>query len=1059
MSDQTNIPYIINKTFEYFKNEEAANRKLDLLCGTFTQIFRYTGCILLSEYMEEKESDFKVNNAINGLIRPSLGSWVGFIRVYLKYKDNKNIFIKELPEVFQGLKKGQFEVIKGDIRSNDRQVKDAASAILELRNMLAHGSTPPSKEEAQKLVEMYTPCLLFVLESFAPIFDNYKVVKFDSIEEDFFGNVANFITISENINVDFIKIEVEEESVSFKKDELYLIGKKNNLLPLSVFFSDIFSPEYSETERYFIYDGVLNKSVVYTGVENRRHIEKYIDSIRNKFSSKDITMKWKREGFSFDEFKEYLNELSTIAVSLHRKSGKYEPGIYVERKYDYYINNFLSSDKTALFLTAEAGCGKTSLLCHSVTEIIRDNNMVYFINGSSLTDTDCDYPIFSKLKKECLDDKSFKSIYDYMQMLNDYIKENESFVLLIDAVNEAYDTIEVLKEINAIVNMGNDFPWLKVIITIRKASYEIIKDRIVDGLGKRFPLFSDASMYYTILENGKSYKEIEVKSWSINEEMKAYELYKVKYGLGELNSFHKLNYELKRVLENPLNMNIYFKVLSNNNTLKIVSEKELYEAYHIHLSEGELSKTPEKLMMRIVDKMYRTKSNSLDLDEVIEINEQLCKNNIRNNSITALSSYERLRDMGILLERDNNQSLRVSFVYQKHLEYLLYRYLEKVNFSEEEQINSFIDSIEWHELKEAHRAFLYIIKEEADKTNSISMIVNYCNKKGVDIKNIQSILIELIINTFTEGINNVEENINSSILILQENNLLNLGITICEKLFEGGQVLIAELFTMELIKHLDKLDNNEVVRFYYILGLIYQHHCKMEEALKAFNKALELCNGKDEGKYIVQIAKTLRQNGEVRKAEEISDSYIQKYKSQDNLYMAEALTQKGLCCYAQDEAGKALEYYMEADKIATKLGDNYFRLYNRLGITAALEKVNELEKGRDILLDIYNESQKLGYVAFYVDAMNGLAHKCIVLGEYENAIYWAKEGLVLWEYSKFYRGQLVMYAHIITAMALMGEKREAISPYIEKGLALKAIVKEKLLLKEFEEAVELVSKE
>lgn len=1049
------IPFVIYKVYEAFTEEKNPNRKLELLNATYANIFRYIGSVLLCEYILEEKSNRKVNEAINSLIRPSLGSWIGFIRVYIKYKNGEKLFFEELPSIFNQLSNVKFQVVGESIRSGKMNSNNAASAILEMRNMLAHGSTPLTSNEAEKFIDIYTPCLEHILDVFLPIFNEYKIAKFDSIENNFFGNEVKFIIISNNGENIVNSLDIDEEYPNFKKGELYLIHKNNEILSLSYFFNDYLDEGFINKEKYVIYDGLLNRSVVYVGVDNRLHLENYLDAIRSKFASKDIAIKWRKEGFAFNEFKEYINELSEISVCLHGKSDKYKSEIYVERNYDNTLDDFIKSDKTAIIIKAEAGVGKTSLLCHAVGNIISNNGCVYFINGSSFVSTDDDNSIFSRFKKECLDNNQFRSIYEFLEFINGYINKEERFVIVIDALNEAYNTLEVLKEIDDIVSQASKYPWIKIIASIRSASYEILKDKIEDRLGKPFPLFTDISRYYVFSENGKLYKELEIKEWTLSEELKAFNLYKKATNVSSKYSFHKLSSAIKELLKNPLNMAIYFKVAAINNITEIVSEKELFEAYYVNLIDCGLSSTTKMLLRSITDKIFRSHKNTIDLDEVIEFDEKLSKNSRIGSSLSILTPYERLKDSGLLQEKWTSNGFEVSFVYQKQLEYLLYKDIKTLDLTHEEIIREFVNANSWECLKEGQVSLLYVIEEWKDGLGYLKDIQNFCESSLTSIMNFRFNIIQLLFKDITEHKEMCSNNLENFIKFIKNNKLISWSIELLVKLFNSGNIPISELLMDMILDFVEELSYEDKLSFYYTGGLIYQYKSNMDKANQFFQKGISLCDHEEKGKYIVQISRTYRQNGDLLKAETTINEFIEGCSSLEkhSLYYAEAIAQKGLCFYALGRAEDALSCYYVADIIAKELKENHFRLFNLLGITTALEKVNKVEKARDILLRIYDESDKLGYQNLMIDAMNGLARKYNILGQYDDAIYWASEGLTLWEYSNFYRGQMVMCVHIIKAA--LGKKccLKEIQPIIDKANSIRVFVNEKLILKELDDVL------
>ena len=220
------------------------------------------------------------------------------------------------------------------------------------------------------------------------------------------------------------------------------------------------------------------------------------------------------------------------------------------------------------------------------------------------------------------------------------------------------------------------------------------------------------------------------------------------------------------------------------------------------------------------------------------------------------------------------------------------------------------------------------------------------------------------------------------------------------------------------------------------------------------DKAAEFSATGFKAKILIQKAKTLRQDGKLAAAEKTLDLFFDNYETKDLRY-ASALIQTGLCKYANKKYEEALEYYWAADELAKKFGDKKLELYNLMGISTALEEEDKIEQGIEILLEVYSKADKLGYQNLYIDAMNGLARKHLLKEDYEQALYWAQEGLQLWEYANFSRGQLVMCSHIIKALSKKGADSSDIEPYIQQGRELQQIVDEKLLNEMFAESIKV----
>ena len=91
--EYNNLPANIDKIYNLYQSTTNQLRKMELLLDTYKNVIHYFGCIFLSEYMLSDERKEEINDVVNSLARPSLGSWVGFINLYRKNFSDK-MFIK-----------------------------------------------------------------------------------------------------------------------------------------------------------------------------------------------------------------------------------------------------------------------------------------------------------------------------------------------------------------------------------------------------------------------------------------------------------------------------------------------------------------------------------------------------------------------------------------------------------------------------------------------------------------------------------------------------------------------------------------------------------------------------------------------------------------------------------------------------------------------------------------------------------------------------------------------------------------------------------------------------
>jgi len=266
-----------------------------------------------------------------------------------------------------------------------------------------------------------------------------------------------------------------------------------------------------------------------------------------------------------------------------------------------------------------------------------------------------------------------------------------------------------------------------------------------------------------------------------------------------------------------------------------------------------------------------------------------------------------------------------------------------------------------------------------------------------------------------------------------------------------------------LIETLGKSNDFEnISRLYINMAKAYLSKYEMESTFKMYYKAKELTKDPLAKIHIdIEIAKTYRKDGDVTKAKELLSILLNEETQKDSLHEAEAQIQYGLCLFSQKDFEGAHHYYVQADKSLAALGNKEVELYNLLGMSTIYEYLQppRVNEAKELLQKIIKESKEYGYVNHYVDAMNGLSRKYILLGEFDEAIFYAQKGGQLWEAQNVTGGLLVMYSHIINALTgkyIQAEDRDkeviksSATQYIEKAQELSKVVKEHILLEIFE---------
>ena len=1046
------LPANIYKTYCEYTNEKSYSRKLQLMFDVFGQVIRFFGCVFLSEYMYSDLSDAKVNDSIIGLARPSLGTWFAFVREYAKliYK-TKDSFINEVGDCFIDIyqyKKYEKEYI-GRFRNPASSKDNAFNELIALRNAIAHGAMAPEEEEAKEITGIYDQYIEKILEVFSVIFEKYTVAKVDEVRDDFVSIAVfyDLIRFDDKFN-DRIMMEYPEDqeimgvpaSEYFKEGQMYLLSKDGRVLKLAEFLIEIIDD--TEHEDYYLYDGYRNKDVVYIGMKTKKLIDQYLSSIKNKFREKGAGTKWKKTVFDFDSFTEYLNELASVSIHIHEKTGKYNGKVYVERECDCLLDDFLSSDKTTMIVSAEAGVGKTNFLCHSARKLIRKNNAVYFFNGNTLTETQSDNILFHRIQEECLSNEDFRTTFDFLEFIDQKNSNKTPLVLIVDAANEAYDMLGVLQEIDTITSKGDVFPWLKIIVSIRKVSFEILINRITDEYGKKLPFYTDRNRFYSVVKDNTVTYEVEIEEWNIVQVTDAFEKYKKGLNLREDSLvFHTMNRNLQTLLHNPLNMGLFFWAQKEMPDVTVETEEDLYRIME-NESGSEITQSLLILQNSIVKEMINQKKNELDADVVHIMNDEVTSDIISDIRIILLSPLERLKDAGILFEKEENERFIISFVYQKYLEYeISKRYLSEITDSSL-LIHQMLDSKDWQELPEMYMACLNSLEKIQD--NTAASLYYTAKERGIDAKEIKTAVVKLWKKRTLSGYGS------EVVTLITDESLYDWGLELANDLYINEESTACYQLVNDLLKKETPIDGD----LYYQRGLYYMKVSKLDKAEKDFITCIDISDGDLKIKSIIQLAKNHRKKGEVPRAIEILDSFLMKNNEETYCY-ADALIQRGLCSYSNHKLEEALDYYERALTISKRNKDHYVTVYNMLGMSTVHAQMGHLDECEDILMDVLKMSSELGYVDHLADCLNGLSANYVRKKEYNKSLSYAKQGLAIWEYSDFYTGQVVMFCTIIKSLIGLG-KIESIAKYRSRLEETIPMIKERVILDLYDETKHLL---
>lgn len=1043
--EKQELPANIYKMYDAYENETSTTRKMELILDVFKQTVQFFGCLFLSEYLwDEEKKDDDVNRCIRQMARPSLGTWYALVREYsLAFCRCEDSWLEGFWDCYDSVFQQKVSsVYEGRFRDKASQKSDVFDELIMLRNQIAHGAQYPSDEEASEILKVYAPYVEEVLSAFAPFFKRYKVAKctdtdnYDAeTKEKCYIGIFDIINYAKKENDNYIikwprdtkelgkepglfLIKERQRTARNKGVQFYLLDMENTqrILKFSEILVEILESDIHE--EYMIYDGYGNKNVTYIGFRERRKLAIYLQEISAKFTSRGIRQHWMHDDFNMEGFRQYINELSQIAIDNHKESLKYIPELYVPRACDETIKEFLDSDKTTLLVKAEAGAGKTCFLCHTAEMLMKDRERyaVYFFQGETLTVINSEDILFKRLEQECLETGDFKSSEAFLSFINDNNEAGIEFVMIVDAVNEAYDTTRVLTEINSITNRGKDYPWLKIIVSVREVSYNLLKKHTVNK-DKQFQFMTNQDRFFSVIEDGEPRYYLGIDRWNLLQVEEAYDKYRNKSKRKlSIPKFRMLDNELKQVLSSPLSMRVFFDLTELVKGISIHSDSDLFAAFDKEIDKGDdaFSNDPDyvtsTLKNKIVEAMLEEKRNTIDSDRIETISNGLIEKADDDYRFVILTPLERLLDAGIVCEKEsliNGDAFRsISFVYQKYLEYLICRRIDK-DKPLEQVAEELIEVIGWEELPEAFLAYCSALDRYKNCAEVVDLVVGKLREKEQNLDAFKAVLIPYCVRRFIEKESD-NDMMTRLMEVLEKYELVEWGVDIVESFRHMVKSDLANKFA-DVILECEAINNELRSRVLFHKSMICQNRSQYQESISLLESAKDgELNEALNNQIIVQLAKNQRKNGSVQEAEILLEKMISD-SSDDTPFYPYALIQRGLCSVERNKYDTALDDYEKALAISRTQHDYHTVAYNLLGISHVYKQRGDSENVRKSLMEVYELSSRYGYLDLLSDCLHALAGLYVDEGKYEDAEKYTDQTIALWESSGHYEGLSIMY--------------------------------------------------
>jgi tetratricopeptide (TPR) repeat protein len=683
----SSYPYLIAKPFADLIKEKDARLKCKLMVDTFTAVLKYMALQLASEYIRAKDvKDIQVHQTLTkDLARPLISAWNLLItRCLPVLNDNKVLlFSPELKDAYEKLEtncKDPFLVSQtysdenGEIKTRTKKL-GKIQALINYRNGLAHGFNQ-SLSRAQKEFDEYYPLLYDILQEVRFV-SRYTLWHVESSRQG-----VNGIRLM-GTNPEMKKVEFSRDGVNPAISPLFLINDASGeILPLYAFFDVDNTTEDGLPELgkdVFVFEGNTKNTVIYLS-SSGEHLEKSsrFQHWKELLGQKQFEVEWvEAKNLSLNVLHAIGIHNSSSGIQALISSAKYLREATISRQdLNEMLDSFSSGNYNGFVLGGESGIGKSTLLAQKTEEWQGAGHMVTFYRGSALNQSD----ITNKFLRDCALKVSY--FEDFLSIVNPlFAQTNKKCYLIIDALNEyAGNLNELIQSIENAVAQAVNFPWFKLIVSIRDSAY----NRTISKFGEI------AASQYFMVEEDKGIEKVmtniirlkPVPKDFVEQLYNAYRDYKWKessdaegyFKFRPLTLFSELNPEGSTVqlIRSPLMARMIMQAFHR---AKLPQQLGNDEAMRIYLDNIVLEKTddnpgfPErkKVINLLVSELDKHSIERLDRDSLLNL--PVFRPYLINTQKD--SSYIQLLDLGVLMEEWDGENCYVRFVFDKFLEFLL----------------------------------------------------------------------------------------------------------------------------------------------------------------------------------------------------------------------------------------------------------------------------------------------------------------------------------------------------------------------------------------------------
>ena len=680
------LPYLVAYPLKRTLLESHAWTKINLFKDTFLNYLKYLGLLCASEFFS---SDLRNKNMVSlfqqALAEPSFGTWNMYIRESLKFLEDNNhqFFLAELQEYYARVETGKKrKLYKGNIEYIDghgevqlkKQEATGIGMLINFRNrFLGHGQTL-DENESKALWEEYSPIFFTLLKQMS-FCKEYPMLKNEH------GNTYKLQTPE-------IKEVEHEEPLPSKVWIENASGDKIDVVPFFVVPGELAIAK-EDKEQLLTYESYTGKTIKFFSPEGseKQTSGNILERLNLLLREKQSENTFSPSSFTKEVFERQIREENKLLLNTLVAERKVIPGVYVHRKdIEVRLKEWVGARASILFITAEAGSGKTNLLVEAQRLYQEDGVHSVIIRAGRMEKVTLKEQLGYMLNLE-----PGRSLGDYEHIAG--TQSAPTFVLL-DGLNEASNAVSIWNEVLEVAGMFTPGS-LKFVVTSRSNSDADI-ERYSLTKSQEELLYRDSKSENTDLKSSAFW----LTALNMEEMKEAWLLYskKDKSRFKPLFSFDEIadvDRGIYEQINNPLILRVFLEVYSGKKLLS--KRKKVLNIWEDWLRT--FSQEEKAFMQLMAAKVWEKGVNELLLDDLLKDKE--LKDYLVSDALN--SPYQRLKNLGWMSRFAKDLDIVLGFTVEGLLLHLLAKQLEEKGGVDVHFIDDILDEGS-HDKEIGHRA-------------------------------------------------------------------------------------------------------------------------------------------------------------------------------------------------------------------------------------------------------------------------------------------------------------------------------------------------------------------